>query len=97
MIKVGDQVVCIDDRFDARSEEIIPNRPCKDSIYTVRDIVFYNMHDKMGVLLHEIHNPKNVRGLLGATLEPSFNIIRFAPLDDVLESITLEEFETEPA
>jgi len=94
-MKAGDQVVCIDDRFDARSEEIIPNRPRKDSIYTIRDIVFYDMHDKRGVLLQEIRNPKNVRGLFGVTLEPSFNIIRFAPLDDVLESITLEEFEHE--
>ena len=94
-MKAGDQVVCIDDRFDARSEEIIPNRPRKDSIYTIRDIVFYDMHDKRGVLLQEIHNPKNVRALFGAMLEPSFNIVRFAPLDDVLESITLEEFEHE--
>lgn len=97
MIKAGDQVVCIDDHFDPISVEIIPNRPRKDVIYTVRDMVFYDMHDKMGVLLHEIHNPKIVRGLFGTALEPSFNVIRFAPLDDVLDSIELEEFEYETA
>ena len=51
MIKEGDQVVCIDDVFDPRSVIIIPNRPVKDRIYTVREMRYYDMHDKMGITL----------------------------------------------
>lgn len=93
MIKEGDQVVCIDDNFDPRSMEIIPNRPKKDSIYTVREMRYYDMHDKMGVTLVEIKNPLIVKDFFGKLQEPSFNIIRFAPLDQVLDSISLEELE----
>jgi hypothetical protein len=93
MIKEGDQVVCIDDVFDPRSVMLIPNRPVKDSIYTVREMRYYDMHDKMGVLLVEVKNSKNVRDMFGKTQEPSFNVIRFAPLDKVLDSISIEELE----
>jgi|LauGreDrversion4_2_1035121.scaffolds.fasta_scaffold319082_4 hypothetical protein len=93
MIKEGDQVVCVDDVFDPRSMEIIPNRPIKDKIYTVREMRYYDMHDKMGVLLVEVKNSKNVRDMFGKTQEPSFNVIRFAPLDKVLDSISIEELE----
>ncbi len=95
MIKEGDQVVCVDDVFDPRSMEIIPNRPVKGIIYTIREMRYYDMHDKMGVTLMEIRNPVIVRDLFGRKQEPSFNIIRFAPLDDVLESISIEELQEE--
>ena len=95
MIKEGDQVVCINDVFDPRSMEIIPNRPIKDNIYTVREMRYYDMHDKMGVTLVEIKNPIIVRDMLGTRQEPSFNIIRFAPLDEVLDSISIEELNEE--
>ena len=93
MIKEGDQVVCIDDVFDPRSMEIIPNRPIKDNIYTVREMRYYDLHDKMGITLMEIKNPLIVRDTFGRKQEPSFNIIRFAPLDEVLDSISIEELE----
>ena len=93
MIKEGDQVVCIDDVFDPKSMHLIPNRPVKDNIYTIREMRYYDIHDKMGVTLVEIKNSHNVRDLFGKTQEPSFNIIRFAPLDNVLDSISLEELE----
>ena len=51
------------------------------------------MHDKMGITLMEIKNPIIVRDLFGRKQEPSFNVIRFAPLDQVLESISIEELE----
>ncbi len=38
MIKEGDQVVCIDDHFNQRAIDLIPHRPLKDNIYTVRQI-----------------------------------------------------------
>jgi hypothetical protein len=93
MIKEGDQVVCIDDVFDPRSMHIIPNRPKKDNIYTIREMRYYDMHDKMGVTLVEIKNAQNVKDYFGKVQEPSFNIIRFAPLDKVLDEISLEELE----
>lgn len=93
MIKEGDQVVCIDDVFDPRSVIIIPNRPVKDRIYTVREMRYYDMHDKMGITLVEIKNPRIVKDFFGKLQEPSFNIIRFAPLDKVLDEISLEEIE----
>lgn len=93
MIKEGDQVVCIDDVFDPKSINIIPNRPIKDKIYTIREMRYYDMHDKMGVTLVEIKNSHNVKDLFGKTQEPSFNIVRFAPIDKVLDEITLEELE----
>ena len=93
MIKEGDQVVCIDDVFDPKSMAIIPNRPKKDNIYTIREMRYYDLHDKMGVTLVEIKNAHNVRDMFGKVQEPSFNIIRFAPLDKVLDEISLEELE----
>lgn len=93
MIKEGDQVVCVDDVFDPRSVMIIPNRPVKDGIYTVREMRYYDMHDKMGITLVEIKNPLMVKDFFGRLQEPSFNIIRFAPLDQVLDSISLEQLE----
>jgi hypothetical protein len=93
MIKEGDQVVCIDDVFDPRSVILIPNRPVKDNIYTVREMRYYDMHDKLGLTLVEIKNPKCVKDFFGRLQEPSFNVIRFAPLDKVLDSISIEELE----
>ena len=93
MIKEGDQVVCIDDTFHERAISIIPYRPAKDSIYTVREIQYHNINDKVGVLLNEIHNPPIISGVLKLRLEPTFNITRFAPLEKVLDSISIEELE----
>ena len=95
MIKEGDQVVCVDDVFDPRSMQIILNRPVKDKIYTVREMSYYDMHDKMGITLVEIKNAHNVRDFFGKVQEPSFNINRFAPLDKVLDSISIEELNEE--
>lgn len=94
MIKEGDQIVCVNDVFDARSIQIIPHRPVKDTVYTVREIRYYDMHDKTGVLLKELRNPKNVRDFFGKTQEPSFNIVRFVPLNKTTakeESVKHEE------
>lgn len=97
MIKEGDLVVCINDVFDPRSIEVIPNRPTKGTVYVVREMAFYDAHDKMGVMLVELRNPRIVKGLFGALLEPSFNITRFAPANEVLDSISLVELEEQIA
>ena len=97
MIKEGDLVVCINDVFDLRTIEVIPNRPNKGTVYTVREMAYYDMHDKMGLMLMELRNPRIVKGLFGTLLEPSFNITRFAPADSVLDSISLVELEEQIA
>ena len=97
MIKEGDLVVCINDAFDPRSIEVIPNRPTKGTVYIVREMTYYDMHDKMGLMLVELRNPRIVKGLFGALLEPSFNITRFAPANEVLDSISLVELEEQIA
>ena len=60
-------------------------------------MVYYDHHDKMGLMLMEIRNPRIVKGLFNKLLEPSFNITRFAPASDVLDSISLEELEEQIA
>lgn len=99
MYKVGEKVVCVNDVFDPRSVELIPNRPKKDKVYTIRDIRYYDLLDKTGVLLMEINNPVNVYSRLHKSfMEPTFGIHRFAPVnnsvrEDVLEEeLELEEF-----
>ena len=91
MIKEGTQVVCINDTFPVESIMAIPIRPKLNQVYTVREIRYYQTLDKAGVLLEEITNPRSVQNLLDGMLEPSFSITRFAPLDDVLDKISLEE------
>ena len=93
MIKEGDQVVCVDDVFDPKSIEVIPNRPKKDKIYTIREMRYYDLHDKMCVTLVEVKNAHNVRDFFGKLQEPSFNIVRFVPIDKVLDEISIEEIE----
>lgn len=97
MIKEGDSVVCINDVFDPLSVMYIPNRPSKGTVYTVREMNYYDMHDKMGVMLVELKNPQIVKGLFGTLLEPSFNITRFAPAEVILDSISLVELEEQLA
>ena len=96
-MKKGDLVVCINDSFDPQSMQVIPNRPTKGTVYTVRDVVYYDMHDKTGLMLLELRNPRIVKGLFGALLEPSFNVVRFAPAHEALDSISLLELEEQIA
>jgi len=92
MFKVGDQVVCINDVFDPRSIELIPNRPKKDNVYTIRDMRYYNMLDKTGVLLVEIKNSINVYDRFSKSFqEPTFSLHRFVPIDKLVREDVLEE------
>lgn len=85
-MKVGQDVVCIDDKFSAEQEALIPNRPVEGSIYTVRDV----FTTRMGRAIHlaELRNPPlNHPSGLGQ-FEPSFSVERFQPLltdDEVSE------------
>ena len=91
MFDVGQQVVCINDVFDPRSILLIPNRPKKDKVYTIRDIRYYPTMDKAGLVLQEIKNPLSVKDLFNKMQEPSFSIHRFVPVDKKVRTEVLEE------
>ena len=83
------EVICINDQFNAEQKKIIPNRPVRDKIYSVRDVV----HSAMGtgLLLHEIENPHTgwtMRNGMKFSFEPNFSVHRFATLSQ--EPLTME-------
>ena len=72
-------IICINDTFSPEQIAVIPNRPQRDKMYTIRDIVKSSMG--VGLLLNEIHNPHNGWAEMNGTkftFEPNFNINRFA-------------------
>jgi hypothetical protein len=74
-------IICIDDNFTPEQMAEIPNRPIKDKLYSVRDVV--KSANGIGLLLNEIENPHTgwtVRNGMKFTFEPNFNIRRFADL-----------------
>lgn len=74
-------IICIDDSFTPEQMADIPNRPIKDSMYSIRDIV--KSANGIGLLLNEIENPKTgwtMRNGMKFTFEPNFSIRRFADL-----------------
>lgn len=81
---LGKKVVCINDNFsNLNSDQLntIPNRPVKDSIYTIRDA--FKTHNGYAYHLVEITNPKLEHPSGLGTFEPSFNQIRFSdPIND---------------
>ena len=93
-MKVGDQIICINDNFHPLQLDSIPSRPVKDRIYTIRDMRYYDELDKTGVLLVEIVNPPTVKRLLLGICEPSFNITRFSPIQKKKVSL-VEQVEEE--
>lgn len=101
MFTKGQKVVCInDDIYTGNIEnhnEKFPNWIVKDEIYTIRACT--NTERGWGVLVEELKNPaKHIDGYFGKA-EGRFRGERFAPLDVILDSITLEEIEDieEPA
>lgn len=85
-MKIGQDVVCIDDKFTPEQIALIPNRPVEGSVYTVRDV----FTTRMGRAIHleEVRNaPLDHPSGLGQ-FEPSFSVERFQPLlsdDEVTE------------
>ena len=74
-------IICINDTFSPEQIADIPNRPIKDKMYTIREVI--KSRNGIGILLNEIHNPKNGWTEMNAmkfTFEPNFSIKRFASL-----------------
>ena len=47
-------IICINDTFSPEQKADIPNRPIKDKIYTIREVI--NSKNGVGILLNEVHN-----------------------------------------
>jgi hypothetical protein len=81
--KPGMKVVCIDDDFSMHPmiSEHYKVLPKKDITYTIRQVRPAGAEG--GILLDEIKNPPIFFTLYQGKLEPAFNPIRFAPLDEL--------------
>jgi hypothetical protein len=84
-MKPGSLAVCINDLFSPVVIRIIPNRPKKGKIYTIRQLVTHEYNGKTGLLLEEIVNEPILLPNLEGMFEPSFDINRFVPLDSPIE------------
>jgi hypothetical protein len=74
-------IICIDDHFTPEQVADIPNRPIRDKMYSIRDVV--HSANGTGLLLNEIHNPHTgwtMRHGMKFTFEPNFGIRRFTDL-----------------
>lgn len=94
-MRVGSLVECINDKFDPKSINLIPNRPKQGKIYTIRMIKNYPKNGSVGVLLEEIINEPVMLPNLDGLFEPTFNIERFRELpesniDEITEVLQIE-------
>ena len=89
-MQVGQQVVCVDDRFSGPLAKYYANLPVKGRTYTIRAVFLGRrvMHTapgaadgEIGLLLRELLNGPDPRNLHGQEL--GFNAERFRPLKEV--------------
>jgi len=82
MFQVGQQVQCIDDRFNSKDRYWVPNLPVVDCVYTIKEMV--PGHRGMGLRLCELKNPLIPIDCDNRTrtiqFEPTFHVCRFRPL-----------------
>ena len=79
---VGQKVICVNDIFTITSHNIVPNRPVKGCVYTIRGFDIYPPLVGTAIWLEEIINPEvdfEEDGVEG-TQEPSFWAWRFRPI-----------------
>ena len=91
MIKFGTKLVCINDTFSEEQKAMIPNRPVRDSYYTVDEILITRRGK--AVTLVELDNPPLMHPSGAGTFIPSFDINRFRELDEVPETVVKEELQ----
>ncbi len=94
MFDVGTRVVCVDDNFDETVKKDVPDRPVKDKVYIVRDVVpgqTSSLQRTLAILLKELHNPPNRHGI-----EHGFNPNRFRELDTLKGTEKAVEKEKSP-
>ena len=97
-MQVGQQVVCIDDRFPGPLAKYYANLPAKGKTYTIRAVYIGRavMHTapgaadgEIGVLLKELLNPPDPRNKHGQEL--GFKSERFRPLEEMDSSTESED------
>ena len=90
-MRVGQEVICINDRFSPVQIEIIPNRPLEGKMYTIRDI--FTTRNGRAIQVEEINNPLLDHPSGMGKFEPSFAIDRFRPIvsDDIEIAVEEEE------
>lgn len=84
-MKPGDLAICINDVFIPEVIRIVPFRPKRGKIYTIRQLVYHDTNNKTGVLLEEVVNDPILLPNLSGLFEPSFDINRFVPFDSPVE------------
>src|SRR5579862_2178879 len=98
-MQVGQQVVCVDDRFPGPLAKYYQNLPVKGRTYTIRAVFIGRrvMHTapgaadgEIGLLLKELLNGPDPRNIHGQEL--GFNSERFRPLEEI-DSAASEEAE----
>ncbi|MET3980910.1 hypothetical protein ABIB62_004047 [Mucilaginibacter sp. UYP25] len=84
IMKVGDKVICINDKIDPEKNEEIRRDfeiwITRDKEYTIREILDNN-NIVTGVLLDEVHNFPKFFNLINRFQEPAFAIWRFRKLN----------------
>jgi hypothetical protein len=97
-MQVGEQVVCVDDRFAKPLAKYYVNLPMKDNVYTIRAVFAGRrvMHpiggassSEIGLLLRELVNGMDPRNKYQQEL--GFNSERFRPLRHLGASTEIEE------
>ena len=91
-MKIGQDIVCINDKFQSEQIALIPNRPVEEKMYTIRDV--FTTRNGRALHLDQITNPhlEHPSGL--GSFEPSFSVDRFATLNTdevVVEEEVVEE------
>lgn len=84
MLKSGDRVVCIDDKFPKEVLHLFKEFPVQGREYTIRS-TRNSTNGWFGVLLQEIKNPSIEVPVLLGKAEPGFAEWRFKNLDEVYE------------
>lgn len=91
IMEIGSIVECVNGSFDAKSIELIANRPKQGKIYTIRGIREYSKLNKTGLLLEELNNEPIFLPNLEGIFEPTFNIERFREIPEMDISELVEE------
>ena len=95
-VRVGQKVVCIDDKVKPGKESFtyvtFPYWIKEGTTYTVRALLD-NDDIVPGLLLKELKNPTVFITLLNREQEPAFSLHRFKPLDEYEEEEEQEEKE----
>lgn len=85
-MKVGDEVVCIDDSItDNVKIELFPNWVTEGERYTVRKVEG-SIGRGQRVLLDQVRNPVTYFPELFGSAEPGFSAKRFASIEDFVEA-----------